>query len=146
MVAPWRAEISGTTGRGYGGEGEEVRAQRDRRPTTRLAQAPARTGLGKTNRYRQRTRAAGDQPAQNEHGKYSTPKKSPAEAGLLVCETTTCWSWPWCWSSKTWLSLRSLRQPSWPTSRKGWPVEWSFPSALWERRAPLFAPEHRRPP
>ena len=66
------------------GKGEEVRAQRDQRPTTRLAPAPARTGLGKTDHYRQRTRAAGDQPAQNEHGKYSTPKKSPAGAGLFV--------------------------------------------------------------
>src|SRR6267378_4100214 len=66
------------------GKGEEVRAQRDQRPTTRLAPAPARTGLGKTDHYRQRTRAAGDQPAQNEHGKYSTPKKSPAGAGRFV--------------------------------------------------------------
>src|SRR6267378_3081335 len=65
------------------GKGEEVRAQRDQRPTTRLAPAPARTGLGKTDHYRQRTRAAGDQPVQDEHGKYSTPKKSPAGAGLF---------------------------------------------------------------
>src|SRR6267378_2513529 len=87
MVAPWRAEISGNYWKGgTAGRGKEVRAQRDQRPTARLAPAPARTGPAKTDHYRQRTRAAGDQPAQNEHGKYSTPKKSPAEAGLLVFE------------------------------------------------------------
>src|SRR2546426_4752247 len=36
MVAPWRAEISGTTGRGYGGEGEggarATRSTADRAP------------------------------------------------------------------------------------------------------------------
>src|SRR5881628_1095110 len=66
------------------GRGEEVRAQRDRRPTARLAPAPACTRLGEADHHRQRTRAAGDQPAQNEHGDYCTPKKSPAGAGLFV--------------------------------------------------------------
>jgi hypothetical protein len=40
--------------------------------------------LGEAGHHRQRTRAAGDQPVQDEHGDYCTPKKSPAGAGPFV--------------------------------------------------------------
>src|SRR6267378_7629278 len=83
MVAPWRAEISGNYWKGgTAGRGKEVRAQRDQRPTARLAPAPARTGPAKTDHYRQRTRAAGDQPAQNEHGSTLLQKKARPRPGF----------------------------------------------------------------
>src|SRR5207302_9831717 len=56
-------------GRGTAGRGK-AKPQRTGRPAARLAPTPARTGLGKTDHHRERTRAAADEPVQDQHGEY----------------------------------------------------------------------------
>src|SRR3989449_4892890 len=74
---------------GMAGGGEEGRAQRDRRPTARLAPAPARTRLGGADHHPPRTRGAGGQPAPDQQGDTLLPKKKPPEPGHFFFPTAT---------------------------------------------------------